>query len=409
MVLLALACGPKEKVIVVHPAGSEAASRLFTVAFTQQITLPDNFILRPDELAAVAVDHRRRAVYVGSREGTLLALDIDSAEVLWEMEMGGAVSSVPVLAPRVEDDGTREDALLLVGTDNGEMIAIDLDRREVMWRYQTDGKIRSSAVVHEGVVYLANSRDQVFALDARSGDWRWQYEQDFQTEFTIAGRAGLSFVPARAQPGASPDDVGTLVTGFDSGKVVALGAASGEALWIASVAPPQGGDFVDCDSTPLVDVEGGHVFVAGQSTGVFSLALADGSENWRYDVRAASTVIRGRGSDLVFASSLEGVFSIDGQGNHLWRTQVDPGVLSTPILVDDIVYVTHSAEGLFALGVDDGRVLARINLGSGMSSFPVYDPVGQRFYATTNRGLLLGLRIEPAHEDPVFLAPMPAG
>jgi outer membrane protein assembly factor BamB len=404
----ASACGPKEKVIVIHPQRSDAAARLFDVAFTQQITLPDNFILRPDEFAAVAVDHRRKAIYIGSREGTLLALDDKTGGVLWEKEMGGAVSSLPVLASKSSSADASGDDLLLVGTDNGEMVAIDLDAREIVWRYQTDGKIRSPALVHEGVVFMVNSRDQVFALDIRTGDWRWQYEQEFQTDFTINGRAGLAFLPGTIGSGENPDEPGTLYTGFDNGRVVALGAGSGEALWIASVAPPEGGDFIDCDSTPLVDGERGEVIVSGQSTGIFSLSLADGSENWRYDVRAASSVVRGRGTDLVFSSSLEGVFALDHNGNHLWRTQVDPGVLSAPVRVDDVVYVTHSEKGLLAFDAETGDVLARIDLGSGMSSVPIYDPIGERFYATTNRGLLLALRIVPSWPefDPIVEGPV---
>ena len=396
-------CGPKEKVIVVHPEGSDAARDLFRVAMLREITLPDNFVLRPDEFAAVTVDHERDVIYVGSRAGDLLALDHVTGDVVWEMNLGGAVSSRPVLAD-MPGDVIRQNALLLVGTDNGEMVAIDLDSRQVSWRYHTDGKIRNAALTWEGVVYFVNSRDQVFALDVRSGDWRWQYEQELQTDFTINGHAGLTFVPAAADQ-AGDVGPGTLYTGFDNGKVVAIGAGTGEALWISSVAPAEGGAFSDCDSTPLVDVQRQELVVAGQQTGVYALSLTDGTETWRFPVRGSSTVVRGRGTDLVAASSLEGVFALDRQGLLLWRTQVDPGVLSEPVVVDDTVYVTHSADGLLAFDAETGAYLLRIDPGSGMSSVPVYDPVERRFWATTNRGLLIGLEVEPAYPELEPLGP----
>ena len=55
LLFAAAACGPPERVIVVHPGGSDGARRLFSVAMTQRITLLDNFILRPDEFAAVTI------------------------------------------------------------------------------------------------------------------------------------------------------------------------------------------------------------------------------------------------------------------------------------------------------------------------------------------------------------------
>src|SRR5690606_29962636 len=119
----------------------------------QRITVPDNFVLRPDEFAAVTVDHGRGLIYAGSREGTLLALDHGSGKVVWEQDMGGAVSGRPTIADLPGDD-PRPKSVLLVGTDNGELVSIDLDTHEVRWRYQTAGKVRNEPVVHEGVVYF---------------------------------------------------------------------------------------------------------------------------------------------------------------------------------------------------------------------------------------------------------------
>jgi outer membrane protein assembly factor BamB len=389
-------CGPPEKTVVIHPEYGDAARHLFRVDFTQQVTVPDNFVLRPDEFTAATPDHPRGHVYVGSREGTLLALDLETGAVAWEEQLGGAVNGRATVTQLPGEDGRGGQAVLLVGTDNGELIAIDLDTRTIRWRYQTDGTLRTASIVWQGVVYFVNSRDQVFALDVRTGAWRWQYEQELQTDFTVAGRAGLTFVPGRE---GDAREVGTLFTGFSNGKVVALGASSGEALWLASVAPPEGGNFIDCDSTPLVDLEAGQVVVSGQSTGVHALAISDGSVRWRFDARATGTVVAGPGGDLVAASSLEGVFALDDAGQMLWRTQVDPGVVSTPVVIDDTAYVTHSASGLLAFDIATGEYLAGIDPGSGMSSVPVYDPIMGRLYMTTNRGLLLALHVEPAHAE----------
>ena len=401
------ACGPTGRIEIIHPQGSDAARAVFRVAMTQQVTVPDTFVMRPDELGAVAFDHPRQLLYVGSREGTLLALDMATGEVLWELVLGGAVASVPVMVDlpteTAKDPAAAKD-LLLVGTDNGEEIAIDLESRKELWRYATDGKIRREPIVSEGVVHLANSRDQVFGLDLRSGAWRWQYEQPLQADFTVSGYAGLAYQPST--DGAEP---GVLYTGFGNGKVAALDAGSGEALWLASVAPAGGGDFSDCDSTPLLDLARRRIYVAGQQTGVHALSLEDGSVAWRFDARATGDLVWSAGKDMVGASSLEGIFALDHDGQLLWRTQVDPGVLSRPLVVRDTVYVAHNESGLLALDRDTGELLARVDPGSGVSSPPVFDAVMDRVYATSNRGVLYALELLDLPTDPSTVEPGMSG
>lgn len=384
--LLAAACTTGNEPPPIYPEGDDGARRLGTVALYRQITLPDNFILRPDEFGSVAVDAARGLLYVGSREGTLLALEQDSGDVVWELPLGGPVASTPVL---VRDEVGEQ---LLVGTDNGGLFSIDPATTKERWRYETDGRIRNPAVLVEGVVYLVNSRDQVFALDARTGAWRWQYEQELQTDFTVLGHAGLGFVPA-VDPTAG--DPGTLYACFDNGKVVALSASSGEALWIASVASTEDPNFVDCDSTPIPDPERQRVYVAGQSTGVFALALEDGTRQWQFPIDGVGSIAEGPGGALVVVSSLEGVFALDRDGHSLWRTQLDPGSLSWPVLAGDELVITHSELGLVALEPSTGEVLGRMFTGSGMSSTPIFDRGSQRLYAISNRGMLVGIQLEP--------------
>lgn len=384
-VVAALACAPVERYemfVPTAPVGGEAARRVFAVAYARQVTPEDNFVLRPDEFGGVTVDPTRQRLYVGTRAGTLLALDEADGKVAWEKDLGAAVSNLPRII---------EDTTLLVGTDDGALLAIDLDSRETVWTHETDGTIRSPPVVGEGVVYFTNSRNVVYAVDSRTGAWRWEYEREIPKEFTIYGRAGLTF--QSAADGAS-SEVGVLYTGFDDGRVVAIDAAAGEALWVTNLAPPAGGEFTDVDSTPLLDLGRRELVVAGQTTGVHGLALEDGSVRWQHGVRAPGSVVRGPGSLLVFASSLEGVFGIEPGGHLRWRQQVDPGVISTPIVVEGVAFVTHSEGGMLALDVRNGELLAQLETGSGMSSFPSFDPISRRLYGISNRGLLIALDVD---------------
>ncbi len=374
-------CGRDGVESVVHPEGSSAARLNLSPALVTRITLPDNFVLRPDEFAGVVADAARQQVYIGNRAGNLLALDMATGEIAWEASFPGAIASEGLIA----DDGE----LLLLGTDNGDLVAFDLETRTPRWTYETQGTIRNLPVVVGEVVYVVNSRDQVFALDLHSGAWRWQYDEPYPTEFTVHGHAGLRYVPEEGGPG-------TLYTGFSNGKVAAIGATSGDALWLTSVAPPDGGDFADADATPWVDVERGEVIVAGQNTGVYGLSVADGSQQWFLPVRAAGSVVAGPRGLQVFGSSMEGIFVLEQHGRVRWRRQTNPGFISAPVVVDDIVFFTHSDDGLLAYDIETGEYLGGLDFGSGMSGPPVYDPVHSRFYTVSNRGMLVVFRVAEA-------------
>ncbi len=378
---LAAGCGGEARKVAVYPESSSGARLNLTPALVAQVTLPDNFVLRPDEFAGVVADPQRQLIYVGNRAGSLMALRMDDGTQVWEVNFPGAISSEGLIT----DDGE----MLLLGTDNGDLVAFDLETRKPRWTYETQGMIRNLPVVVEGVVYTVNSRDQVFALDLRTGAWRWQYDQPYPTDFTVHGHAGISYLASEG----SDEAAGTVFTGFSNGKVAAIGATSGEALWLVSVAPPEGGDFADADATPLVYPERGEVVVAGQNTGVYGLSLADGSQTWFHPVRGAGSVVRGPRGLMAFSSALEGIFVLEHGGRVRWRKQVNPGFVSAPLVVGDIAFVTHAEDGLLAYDIETSEYLGGLDFGSGMSGPPAHDPVFHRFYAVSNRGALIVFRM----------------
>ncbi len=382
VILLAFTCtcGPAERVMLVFPDSGRAARDVYDIAMTRRITVSDNMVLHPDEFAGVVVDHRRGLLYVGSRDGTLLAIDDRTGELRWEYALGGAASGVP----RLSEDGS----LLLIGNDNGTLCALDLETHKPRWTHETQGTIRNIPVVYEGVVYLVTSRDKIYALELRTGAWRWQYEREFQTDFTIHGRAGLAL---QARAGQGEDAEVIVYTGFDDGKVVAI--SSGEALWLSNLAPQQGGTFVDADGTPLIDEDAGEIIATSQASGVHGLSLADGAARWQHPMRAAGDIARAPGGLFVVTSSLDGIVALERGGVRRWRQQLDPGVISSPLVIDDLLFVTHSEIGLLTYDSRTGELIARLDTGSGMSSIPIYDDLSRRFYATSNRGVLFAFQL----------------
>jgi outer membrane protein assembly factor BamB len=394
-------CATSTPTVLVHPDEAEAARALWTVDFVREFTVPEPFRYQTEEYGSAVADPSRGLVYVGSRDGSLLALDDRSGEVVWETDIGGGLCSVPILVVvdlelglgHAPSPGERPD-WMITGTDDGALVALDLDGHEVVWRYRTGGLVRTPAVVGEGVVHFANSRDQILAVDLRGGEWVWEFDGEFQKDFTVYGRAGIAYLPPPQDEGAA--DVGGVVyTGFADGKVIAIDAASGSTKWVESLAPADGKAlFVDIDTTPVIVPERGELLVANQSSGVFALALADGAQRWNTPLRAVGSLAAAPAGLLLAASSLEGLFALEPDGRVRWHQQLDPGSVATPLVVGGTVFIAHSDMGLLAYSTADGELLALLFNGSGSSGQPSFDPVLGRVYASSDRGWLYALRLE---------------
>ncbi|MCA9698516.1 MAG: hypothetical protein KC431_13390, partial [Myxococcales bacterium] len=76
LVLVCAACtgAPDDKTILIHPDDSAAAKALWNVDFEVEFTVPENFRYRTEEYGSAVADPARGLVYVGSRDGMLLAV-----------------------------------------------------------------------------------------------------------------------------------------------------------------------------------------------------------------------------------------------------------------------------------------------------------------------------------------------
>jgi hypothetical protein len=136
------ACGPSEPTPVIYPSTTEAARRTLELEFVRSLAVSPEPSLRPDERGAVASDPARGLIYAGGRDGSLLALESDRGEVVWEHKFSGAIGSEPLLLAG--------EGVLLVGTGNGVLTALDLERRAPRWAYETQGTIMNRPLVAEG-------------------------------------------------------------------------------------------------------------------------------------------------------------------------------------------------------------------------------------------------------------------
>ncbi len=325
---------------------------------------------QPQEFAGVAA--AGAFVYGGATGGRFYALSSETGAVRWSQPLG-SVSSRPVIGPD----------RLFVGTNDGELLAVSLDHGEVLWRYVTRGPILATPRLVGDVVIFTNEADQVYALDAKTGEFRWQYKGETPEEYTLRGHAGATV------------DGELVFTGFGSGTFVALRLGNGSVAWSTQL---KGEDdrFVDVDATPVV--VGDTVYVTSSSGGVWALDKTTGLVRWRMPLEgptasAAQGAAGGLTSDgerLYVTAAELGVYALDLDGNILWRQGTRGGGESAaPVVVGDKVMYVLADAGLFIADKRSGALLQWFDPGDGISAEPLV--VDDAAYVLSNRGVLYAL------------------
>ena len=99
-------------------------------------------------------------------------------ELLWIFETEDGIESTAAIAA-----GT-----VYVGTLDGYLYAINLETGGLKWKYQVSGEIKSSPTVFRNVVHFGDGMGVFHAVDAQTGESKWTFE----TEAEIISSANVA-------------------------------------------------------------------------------------------------------------------------------------------------------------------------------------------------------------------------
>lgn len=113
------------------------------------------------------------AVYFGSGDGNVYALDTSTGNLKWKFQTGDVVHASPAIS-----EGT-----LYIGSWDTYFYALDAATGKEKWRFKTGEDheinnqvgIQSSAVVVDGIVYFGCRDSNLYALDAKTGEKKWAF------------------------------------------------------------------------------------------------------------------------------------------------------------------------------------------------------------------------------------------
>jgi eukaryotic-like serine/threonine-protein kinase len=283
-------------------------------------TMPDPFDFFLSSPAVV-----NGVVYFGSGDGNVYALDATSGSLKWKFQTGDVVHASPTVA-----DGT-----VFIGSWDSYFYALDATTGKEKWRFKTGEDpeihnqvgIQSSAAVVDGVVYFGCRDSNLYALDTATGAKKWAFNNkgswvigspavrggkvyfatsDTSTLYEVDAKSGtpvfsLSF--HRWPLFSSPALAGNILyVGSHEGKVMAIDLTAQKTAWTFQTdgSRQNGATYTKEDGTP------------------------------KYEAAFA---------DSFYDSMVIGVSKMMTVG----------AVLSSPVVVDNVVYVGSTDGNLYAL------------------------------------------------------------
>lgn len=329
---------------------------------------------------------------------------------------------------------------LYVGSHNGKVYALDSETGCARWSFQAGAEVRTGIVVSDWKagdgkarpqVYFGDIVGNVFALDARDGSLAWRIRADDHPGATITAAPALQgdrlFVAVSSLEGVRAADPAYECC-TSRGSVVAVDAMTGEQIWKrfttdtpvlrgvnAKGARQFGPSGASIWGTPAIDAKRGLIYVGtggnnsapanDQSDSILALDMASGAVRWAYQATqqdmtnlacmsadksncpninapdfdfgaAPMLVTTAKGRDLVIGGQKSGVVHAiaPSTGRMQWKTRVGRGGLlggvhfgmasnGQYIFVpvndppDGRGYPDKARPGVFALDPEDGRII----------------------------------------------------
>jgi polyvinyl alcohol dehydrogenase (cytochrome) len=275
----------------------------------------------------------QEAIFTGSPDGRVYALDLDSGCIWWTFDADAEVRSAPTLGT---DASGRIDRLYF-GDFAANLYAVDARTGKLVWKRSVKdhpaGTITGSPTLHDGRLYVPMSstevvsamngdygcctfRGGVLAVDARDGKPLWRFHTTEDPRPHGKNRKGVTTFGPSGAPVWSPPTIdatrGLLYIGTGenysspanamSDAIIALELATGRVRWVRQVlsgdawnascgkignninCPREDGPDLDFGAPPILAAlpGGGDILLAGQKSGlVFGIDPDSGAIRWR--------------------------------------------------------------------------------------------------------------------------------
>jgi outer membrane protein assembly factor BamB len=289
-------------------------------------------------------------VFAASHNGIVSAFDAESGKRAWSTDLELNLSAGP---------GVGEGLVVVAGVD-GDVICLRTEDGSEVWRTNIVGESIATPLIKDQSVVVLTIDGRLRMLSVFDGSQRWVLEQSYPA-LTLRGSA-------------SPILVGTtLITGFDNGRIIATRLSDGVTEWEAMLSPPSGRSDLErlSDVDGSITAVGQDVYASGYHGRVAAVAAESGQALWAREISAYTGVGADWNNVYVVDEQGELVALERRNGADAWRQSAllrrDP---TTPVAFNTAVVVGDFEGYVHFFDNKDGSPAARVRVGKGMLSAP---------------------------------------
>ncbi len=270
----------------------------------------------PENRFQTISDFREAMIGVARKTGSLPKAAISTASLMkseasrsvWSFECEDDVRGTPLI----------HNQMVYAGSYDNNMYALNATTGEFVWKYATDGGIVSRPCFYEGNLYFGSADKRLHVVYARSGKVVMTYYTDGPIHSSPLVAEGHVFI------------------GSDDGYLHAVNAMTGRRAWKVETGAP-------VRSSPVMLND--NIFFGCESGELFCIDLS-GTIKWRFRAKRAITSTPVVFQNMVFFGSMDWVFyALDiKSGWVIWRNRLNKATISSPCVTDNYVF-TGSADG----------------------------------------------------------------
>lgn len=303
------------------------------------------------------------AVYAADRKGLVKALELESGKELWSVDLSKRTGFLSANLSALLSGGlTIYDDKIFIGTERGTVIALNKENGEVLWDVEVAGEALSKPVVSGDMVVIHTSNGQLQALDTATGSIKWTVNMDTPS-LSLRGESA----PAVA--------FGAAIVGGDNGRVSAVLLSQGQLIWQQRISQVTSsteiGRLNDVDMTPVID--DGKVYAIAYNGTLAALDMRSGQMLWKRDLGSINDMVLS-GDTLYLVDQTDRVLAVrKSDGVTLWtQDQLLNRGLSAPEVYNGYIVVGDKEGYLHWLDTSTGGFVAQNKLNSsGIHSRPV--------------------------------------
>ena len=289
------------------------------------------------------------ALFVGSRDNHLYAVDTASGNQLWQFEANHTVYSPAVTNTTV-----------YAGCYDNSLFAIEKSSGEPRWETNVTSTV-FPPVVHDNNVYAGSYNGQLYRFDAATGDIDWSFCSDgpisVKTTPVVAGNlvcAGSDdenlYLIAKSDgrekwslgmggPVRTIAQLHDLVySGATNGAIQAFDTTSGVTAWIQQYE----------DAIRTLKPRNEQVIIGSAGDSVFAITADDGTPLWECNTEATVQSVAADDKFVYAATSDKTIAAINHQGEFSFVIDTPKPVESLRVAVDTL-YVTDEGKTLHSI------------------------------------------------------------